>query len=299
MTIETDKIFGTIDLDDGIYTDIDFDTYLQIRAFSNSAIGKLMKSPYHFKHDRLKDKENKDHFIVGDITDSILTGNKEIDDKYAVLPKEYFYQNKWRPWNAGSKTCEKEMEKIRLANPNKILVSDNLFQQAQDMASVVQNFDGAFELLKDAEFQITLIWTDIVTGVKCKARLDWKNSEAITDLKTSKDASSRAFTNALVNLNYGTQGALYQDGWETLTGEKLPFWFLVIEKVTNAIVKYCLREKTLIIGLGIAREAMLRYQNCMETGDFPGYPSGDIDYPRYFLKDNTDSNPTGLIEDIY
>ena len=291
-------IFGSIDMEPGIYQDIPFSDYLQIRAFSKSDIKHLNKSQNHFKIEKEKPKEVKEAFIIGDICDILLTDNKSLGNEYHMLPQFVEYQGRKIAWNGTLKTCKKIKEEAENKYPNKIIIPYSWYEEAYNCAEALKNFDMAIEPMQNAIYQETIVWIDEETGVKCKGRLDFRNDYCTTDIKTTKDASEKAFQNDLVKLDYGCQGAMYQYGLSQLTGEDIkPFAFLCVEKGTYMPVRYFLREESLAIGLDDARKAMLIYKECLESGKFKGYKSGDIDYPRWKLASHKDM--TGLIPEDY
>lgn len=66
---------------------------------------------------------------------------------------------------------------------------------------------------KDTEREVTIIWTDQETGVRCKCRLDCYSPElGILDLKTTQDCSPAAFPWDAKKYGYFKQGAFYRRG---------------------------------------------------------------------------------------
>ena len=55
-------------------------------------------------------------------------------------------------------------------------------------------------------------------------------ANALIDLKTAVTAAPQRFSRSLVDYGYALQAAWYQDGYEALTGERLPFVHVVVEK---------------------------------------------------------------------
>ena len=56
-----------------------------------------------------------------------------------------------------------------------------------------------------------------------RGRIDWLLPNAIVDLKTTINAAPSKFSRALIDYGYALQAAWYQEGYEALTGERLPF----------------------------------------------------------------------------
>lgn len=69
-----------------------------------------------------------------------------------------------------------------------------------------------------------------INGVPCKAKPDlYVPGSLILDLKTCRDASSRAFSRQAYALGYHIQAAFYRRAVEAATGERLPFVFGAVE----------------------------------------------------------------------
>lgn len=75
-------------------------------------------------------------------------------------------------------------------------------------------------------------WTDPGTGLRCKAQLDRVYGDPpriLLDLKTARAVDEQGFHAAVANFGYDIQHAWYRRAWAAVTGERLPFVFVVVK----------------------------------------------------------------------
>jgi hypothetical protein len=198
----------------------------------------------------------------------------------------------WNPYTNYCKDWKKRQEGNGL-----IVVKEADVEKAVNCMKVIgskPNIKKQFEGTK----QVSIVWDDPMTGVRCKARFDILNDESIDDLKKTKDASwsdtgDGGFKREISNYDYDCQGALYTDGWEVLTGERKPFNFIAVEYFPPfECASYSLRDESILNGRIKYRKAMLTYQKIREEDRYDGYPDEliDLDIPMYKMIDR-DSIP--------
>lgn len=96
------------------------------------------------------------------------------------------------------------------------------------------NVIDVYGVYKKGEKEITIIWTDEATGLKCKCRLDFVG-DVIRDLKTIKlqQFSSRSAQNQCIqricDARYDLQAVWYSDAYFSATGIRKEFVFDFIE----------------------------------------------------------------------
>ncbi len=137
--------------------------------------------------------------------------------------------------------------------------------------------------------EVTLVWDDAETGVRCKGRLDHlsANATVVLDLKTTRNAHPAAFSADIDKLNYHVQAAFYVDGVvATLGGEPPSFVFVVVEsEAPHAVAVYELGAASIELGRIKYREALSVYAECRRTGRWPGYADfiTEIEVPAWAL----------------
>lgn len=146
------------------------------------------------------------------------------------------------------------------------------------MMEVIKGVDNALRthplagsLLKTGFQEVTLIWDDPETGVRCKARLDWNPGQRIlADLKKTADVSR--FTYQMRDLNYPIQAAHYSTGARECGIEVDTFIFVAVEACPPYMIrcgflgpsKMDEAEKELSRLIGLVRD-------CKEQDRFPNY----------------------------
>jgi hypothetical protein len=76
------------------------------------------------------------------------------------------------------------------------------------------------------------------------------------------------------NLGYHQSVAHYQDGVEQVTGERLPFAFVLVEKEPPYLVSVVeLDPEAVELGRRLNTKAKNTYRECLATNQWPGYES--------------------------
>ena len=113
------------------------------------------------------------------------------------------------------------------------------------------------------------------------------------DLKTTaSDASAGEFTREAAKLEYAVQREFYRQIWQTITGEIDPrFIHVVVSKKTPYLVNVVEMDfEYELIGQAKVRRALDTYKQCLETGEWPGYPAEitTIGPPAYYAAQEED-----------
>lgn len=124
----------------------------------------------------------------------------------------------------------------------------------------------------DGRAEQSMYWVDDETGVTCRGRVDWVHPRALVDLKTALVAAPSRFSRSLVDYGYALQAEWYSQGWHALTGERLPFVHVVVEKEPPHLVAvYQVDADALAYGAEKASLARRIYAECESNDDWPGY----------------------------
>jgi len=81
----------------------------------------------------------------------------------------------------------------------------------------------------DREIQQSIRWTDEKTGLLLRCRLDVSKPKVTVDLKTAASHKPLDFVRASLRFGYHRQAQMYREGRAALTGEVLPFVFVVVK----------------------------------------------------------------------
>jgi hypothetical protein len=110
------------------------------------------------------------------------------------------------------------------------------------------------------------------------------------DLKTTVNADPREFGKTAYNFGYHQSAAHYIDGVKAATGEELPFHFVLVEKTAPYLVSVVeLDTEAINIGRQMNDRAKRIYQECTNTGNWPGYPGSElISLPMWAIYESED-----------
>lgn len=198
-------------------------------------------------------------------------------------------ETEWR-----TKAAKEEVAKAREAGL--IPLKPQHYEEARAAADSVLSHPLAGRLLVAGVPEAVLIWVDPVTGVRCKAMVDWLpftqagRRLVLIDVKTADNASRPAFRRAAANYGYAIQDQFYREGAQVLGLDPDPgFVFIVVENSAPYPVGcYQLEPAWLTHAAGQIRRGLEIYAACLETNTWPAYPDDEIPTltaPRWVLNE--------------
>ena len=160
-------------------------------------------------------------------------------------------------------------------------------EDARIITEMVKSIKGnteAMNLLRKTRREMPLFWADQLTGLKCKCRVDAYNGSFAVDLKTTTDASSRAFQRDAIKYGYHVQAAHYLDGIRAAKGMTPDWFFITIEKAEPyAVHIFKVSDQFIEYGEYIRDELLQKLKRCIETDSWTGYLAERIDAPEWAL----------------
>lgn len=151
------------------------------------------------------------------------------------------------------------------------------FEQAQDMAAVVQTHPVASKLFADGMPELSLYAPDPVTGTTLRARIDWLTMlggrVTMVDYKTCDDASPERFGRRAYDYGYHLQRAWYSYvGALCDVDPDADFVFVCQEKTWPYLVSVIrLEPAALALGIDQMRRAIDLYTDCTASNVWPGF----------------------------
>lgn len=141
----------------------------------------------------------------------------------------------------------------------------------------------------DPQFrEVSLVWDDEITGVRCKARLDGTCMHPglgmVIDPKSTVNASRAAFSKAIYEYGYGRQGVHYLEGLKAHDTFLDHFVLMPFEKTPPyASALYRLDDECMNASTKQRRRLINLYAECLDSGIWPGYGEflQDISLPRW------------------
>ena len=145
-------------------------------------------------------------------------------------------------------------------------------RQAEDMAEALVKHSASMEVLS-GESEIAALWVRS-DGLRLRGQMDkYAAGSHIGDYKTAADASFRGFNKSAYNYRYYMQAAWYQLLVRELTGELLPYRMVAQEKHAPYLPSaWEVPDHYLAMGLVDMDDAIAIYQQCLKSGNWPGYP---------------------------
>ena len=198
----------------------------------------------------------------------ILEGPEAFDKQYTFMLESDLNKNTKEYKALAAEFAEANSDKKILpattskVSTKEVIESCHASIQAHPAAAKLLSAEGASE--------VTLIWDDPTTGLRCKARLDFITEGVICDLKKTQDV--KKFRTTLVSYNYDIQAAWYLMGAEACGLDAVKFVFIAIEaeapyKVATGVlsdrwIEYAKNESNRLLGL---------VNECKVMNYFPAY----------------------------
>lgn len=256
--------------------------YRATPALSYSESKLVERSPLHLRHWLDHPRERRQPgpgMAFGTMTHTALLEPATFDHRYVVGPAVNKNSREWKEFIAycaevGATACTQEDR-----------------EAAFTCADNVRRHPTAGPLFEHGFGEVSCFWTDPVTGLACKARIDWVHPVGkgvqLVDLKTAQDASRAAFRRSVANLGYHFQADWYEVGYGIAAGVAVsPMLFVVVESEPPYAVA-CYTLDRWFMAQAKKRNAGIRslWQDCLDKDDYPGYDPAitDLDAPRYAL----------------
>jgi hypothetical protein len=167
--------------------------------------------------------------------------------------------------------------------------------EVRALSAAVRSDPDAAPMIVGGKAEQVVMWTDEATGIACKCRVDYLRGDALPDLKTTRDASPRAFGRAAANYLYYAQLAFYSDGVQAAHGLlPVPHLIAVETAAPHVVAVYRVTDDQLEAGRDTYRGWLARLAECRATDRWPGYVDGiaDLALPGWVFGD--EEGGTGL-----
>jgi PDDEXK-like domain of unknown function (DUF3799) len=262
----------------GIYYDVPMEEYRKWPGIHKSMFKSILKSGLHFKYYLDHGDEESEIMQFGNLVDTLLLEPDLFLSRYIMIPETYESNNGPKPWNWNANSCKGWKEQVLDDCPNIEIIKTDDLDRARRIVEAIKNHPEARKWLAKARYQVSLFWIDPETGVSCKGRVDALQADRLIDLKVTDNPHPHAFSGIVNRFLYHAGGAFYHDGYLLAQGKplgpgpELPFSFIAAEaEEPHDVVTYNLGPESFECGRIIYHDAIARYQEIMETGEYPGY----------------------------
>jgi PDDEXK-like domain of unknown function (DUF3799) len=244
----------------GIYDGISNADYHANPALGSTSLKTLAtRTPAHYQWEKAHPR-NTDAFTLGTAVHSLILE----DDASNIVPVA---ADNWLTKAA------KEAKAEALAEGKQPLLTKE-WLQVLVMRDAVMAHPIARDAFTDHRAEASVFWKEDGLALKCRPDA-WKPGQLV-DLKTTVNADPREFGKTAYNFGYHQSAAHYQDGVHLTTGERLPFTFVLVEKTAPYLVSVVrLDDEAVEAGRALNDRAKRIYRECMDSGNWPGYPDAE------------------------
>lgn len=271
----------------GIYPALSNEDYHASPGISNSGLGDIAQSPWHFwsrrfHPDRPEPIETPSQFD-GTLAHCAILEPDEFEKRYVVLPDDAprrpssVQRNAKKPSPETVKAIEWWDEWTAKTNGARTITAEQRDVALRQRDAVLALPDVAAALSKGRP-EVSAFWHDPETGVLCKCRPDWVHEPSaagvvLLDVKTYSDASPREFRRQIARMGYHRQAAYYSDGYQLASGLRvLGFIFVCVEMPwPHAASAVMLDDESIELGRRNYRQHLNTYAECLARDEWPAY----------------------------
>ena len=281
-----------IELPLGLVHDLPLEDYLAIDALSATGLRLLSRSPWHYRN-RI-DGEPTRTMLRGTLAHCAVLEPDAMSARYVVVPEDAPRKPTKAQWAAKNPSADSKAAMVwwtlfEQANAGRDLVPHEDYLLCQMQLQAVTQQPELSTILRSGRGEVSLFWIDEQSGIYCKARPDWLNTDdprAVVpmDMKTCADESPSGFGRAAARLRYDLQAAHYTAGVEAVLGPVDRFVFgAVTNKPPVLAVPYTLTDEIRDQGRDERRELIERFAWCQRENEWPAYGAGIqmLDFPAY------------------
>ena len=246
--------------------------YREIKAVNKSTLWAMNKSPMHYKFACENPTPDTPALKMGRAIHAAVLQPKAFRNEWVCAPEI----------DRRTKEGKAAYEEFMTQAEGKEIISAADYAEVQAIAAAIHADPSAVDLLKGCTTEKPLFWRDEKSGLFCKCKVDAMKPGIMIDLKTSADASTKAFTRDFFKYGYDVQAAHYLDAMQTITGEFPDWYFIVIEKAAPYAINI-LKADTGVIDYGSVRrdELMKKLKECRAAKSWSNYGMNDLIMPGY------------------
>lgn len=241
-----------------------FESYHAFEAASSSLLSMVRISPAHCLEYLSAKRE---------VTDALKIG--QAVHCYTLEPDKFSLRFVEGPdCDRRTKDGKAEWANFLARHEGKAILKRDQFQTVLSVGRAIAESPTAAKLLEGAHPELSIFWES--EGEQCKGRLDAWNAdmEAVVDIKTTQDASPRAFERTIFQMGYYRQAAWYMEGMAECGLSPKTFVFIAVEKEPPYGISFHAISPTLIkYGKAENNELLKTYSQCRRSNSWPGYPA--------------------------
>lgn len=279
----------------GIYYDVPAAVYHAWPYASNSRLGDLKRSAEHCREKMLHPEPPTPAKILGDAAHYCILQPELFATRYIVADQCCKPKKDGKRCTNPGKACiggewfcgvHLELGTQVLHDPRTILASEE-FERCQIMADRVRSHPASAMLFEHrTAVEVSCVWDDPTTGVRCKMRIDMTcdGIETIADIKSTENARPHIFEKSIFKYGYYRQAAFYLNGAKVLGLPSKRFVIVAIEKKGAFGRSACpILPDVIHAGHEEIQRLLPVWGECEKSGIWPGYSDefNDVGLPAY------------------
>jgi hypothetical protein len=250
---------------------VTFDEYVAIPALNFSllktmvvSLNPLILSPAKFHYHETHERPDTDAMHFGRALHCAALEFEQFPVRFCV----------WTGGDRRSKAYREWAETVTATGAEELTRAE--YDKVLAMRASIMAHPEAVKYLSGADKERTIVWSDPVTGLLCKCRID-ALSAAVADLKSTNHADPWHFARTVVDYCYHAQMAHYCAGVKSETGRDHSAAIIAVEKTPPhevGVYEMAWDSDDLWAGQELIRLLLQTVKQCRETGEWPGaYPA--------------------------
>lgn len=256
--------------------DIENDEYHSSMGLSRSALMEFKRSPFHYWHKHLADTDNRvepsSAMVMGNLVHTMVLEPHKFDAEFVLRPQMD------RRTNAGKMA----FNAFTMSLQGRQGVTYEQVEEADAIQKAIRNQSLCGALLMDCKIEQSIYFTHEGTGIQCKVRPDAWNNTIVVDLKTTNDASFRAFQSSAFKYGYFLQAGMIHQGLASIGLSLEKFVFMVAEKESpHAVALYVLDDEAIDFGVNQFNTLIESFAQCQQNDKWPSFGLQVLTVPSY------------------
>lgn len=247
--------------------------YNELEGLRRSDLWVLNKTPLHFKYNLENPQPQTEALLFGSAIHKYILEPEDFNNEYIVMPQ------------VDRRTKEgKEIynDFMALAQEKDLtVISQENYQQIQDMAQVLKQDQLVNDLLEGAKFEQVYSWTDPETNTHLKVKADiitqFEGKTYIVDYKTTTSCEYKDFYRSMRKYGYDFQAGMYSEVVENNLLESVEFAFIAQEKTPPYAYRVFWVDKEVVrTGKGKLHNLLRLYKECVDNNQWQGYTPEEL-----------------------
>lgn len=262
-----------MEVPDGVYPDWSFDEYASVDAINQTFLKEFAKSAKRAQYWRaMGGREATPAMEFGRALHIAILEPQHFDREVMTIPK----------LDKRTKAGKAAWTNFQRMSEGRIIMDPEALERTKSFAhSIMAHKMGRTLFESPGRNEVSIVWTDPVTGLKCKARLDrvtgWDSYSVIADLKSCQDVEKYAFQRTIGKLSYDIQGGFSLMGLDVLrpipsgsSGQRVFVWLAVESEGPWEVGVYEMVSEAVLHAQQRIRRMLKAIKVCKETGVWPG-----------------------------